>query len=203
MFEAFTQADGAYTRRYAGTGLGLGIVRRLVANMGGSLAVDSKVGRGTSVYFSLPFGRPGPSPHQAPRPPAAQEPGRSLHVLLVEDERVNQMAARVFLGKQGHSVRCADDGQQALEMLARERFDCVLMDVQMPGMDGLAATRAIRQSGLPFARVPIIAMTAHAMEGDRTHFLKQGMDGYIAKPVVMDDLESELARVTSRGRSRS
>ncbi|WP_461208557.1 PAS domain-containing hybrid sensor histidine kinase/response regulator [Desulfocurvus sp. DL9XJH121] len=201
VFKAFTQVDGAATRRYSGTGLGLGIVRRLVAAMHGSLAVDSEPGRGTDIYFSLPFGlaeSPAPSPGDA-RP----EPPSGLRVLLVEDEKVNQMAAGLFLKKNGHKVACADNGAQALEMLEREAFDCVLMDIQMPVMDGLSATRAIRESDGPQARVPVIAMTAHAMRDDQERFLQAGMDGYIAKPMDMDELQLVLAKVLPPGKRPS
>ncbi|WP_051445397.1 PAS domain S-box protein [Desulfocurvus vexinensis] len=188
VFEAFTQVDGAYTRRYKGTGLGLGIVKRLVLLLGGSLAVSSAPGEGTEIHFCLPFGLPAvqaapPAPHTpAPRP-------RPLTLLLAEDETVNLMAARMMLEKQGHTVHTARTGVQAVEAVRDRDFDCVLMDIQMPEMDGLEATARIHalRPGLP-----VVAMTAHAMEGDRDRFLAAGMCAYVAKPVSMEELEGVL-----------
>ncbi|MBU1003211.1 MAG: PAS domain S-box protein [Proteobacteria bacterium] len=197
VFEAFTQADGAYTRRFSGTGLGLGIVRKLISHMNGSLSVESEVGQGTCVHFVLPFDRFNTAPQLTP-PATATRSRRLLRILLVEDELVNQMAARMFLTRHGHQVTCAANGRIALEQLKLAEFDCVLMDVQMPEMDGLTATRTIRKSNKPYRHIPIIAMTAHAMHKDKNIFLAAGMNGYIAKPVDLNELEKILATLTSR-----
>ncbi|MBG0778082.1 MAG: response regulator [Desulfovibrionaceae bacterium] len=199
IFEAFTQVDGTYTRRYQGTGLGLGIVRRLLTLMKGSLTVESEVDVGTTMHLVLPF--------RAPDRPLAETGAASaptlpagLRVLLVEDDLVNRIAARRLLERRGCRITEAANGSEALAALARDRFDCVLMDVQMPVMDGLKAVRAIRSGGLPGvdARVPVIALTAHAMKGDRETFLEAGMDAYIAKPVDVDVLARTLAAMVGR-----
>jgi len=188
IFEAFTQVDGAYTRRYKGTGLGLGIVKRLVLLLGGNLSISSAPGEGTEVHFCLPFGLPA-AQAEASAPPAPAPRPRPLRLLLAEDETVNLMAARMMLEKQGHSVRTARTGTEAVQAVRDHDFDCVLMDIQMPEMDGLEATARIHalRPGLP-----VVAMTAHAMEGDRDRFLAAGMCAYVAKPVSMEELENVL-----------
>ncbi|WP_045218470.1 response regulator [Desulfonatronum thioautotrophicum] len=125
------------------------------------------------------------------------EAGRSCYrILLVEDDQLNQVPTILLLERRGHTVVLAEDGRQALEMLRREHFDCILMDVQLPEMSGIEATRAIRESlDLGEKRtIPIIALTAYAMSGDREKFLQAGMDDYLAKPVMIADLEQVLAR---------
>ena len=197
VFEAFTQADGSYTRRYQGAGLGLGIVRRIVRLMHGNIAVESEPGKGTAVHFTLHLGLPeGMKEIRAARE-TPQVPDRPLRVLVVEDDATNLLAARHMLERLGHTVTAVTNGRQALDILTRETMDVVLMDVQMPEMDGVEATRSIRAGEVPGVdpSVRIIAMTAHAMTGDRERFLKAGMDGYISKPVDM----GELGRVL-RGR---
>jgi signal transduction histidine kinase/ActR/RegA family two-component response regulator len=199
VFEAFAQADATSTRRYQGTGLGLSIVRRLVQLMGGSLTAESEPGQGAVFTVALPLAV---SSHRAaprPAPEVRQSPPRPLRVLLAEDDRVNQLAARRALELAGHAVSTAANGQEVLHLLAADEFDCVLMDVQMPVMDGLEATQAIRRAGNlgVQARIPIIALTAHAMKGDRERFLAAGMDDYIAKPVDVAELAAALARLTA------
>jgi PAS domain S-box-containing protein len=198
VFQAFTQVDGSYTRHFQGTGLGLGIVRRLVELMGGLVRLESELGEGTSMYFCLPLGS---------EAVAGEEPGyssvdavasaRGGRVLVVEDNRPNMIMTRSLLEKLGFKVTCADNGAQALRILAvtQEPFDCLLMDVQMPNMDGLEATRRIRAGagGISGDDVPIVALTAHAMEGDREVVLKAGMDDYLPKPVDMAELGGKLA----------
>ncbi|MDD4953153.1 MAG: response regulator [Desulfovibrionaceae bacterium] len=200
IFEPFTQADGSLTRKHQGLGIGLGIVHRMVGLMGGGLNVDSVVGEGTTVSFTLRFGVPGPeAAEDAVKQPGRGLPATGLRVLLAEDDRVNRLAATRFLERLGCRVTSAKNGLQALDLLREEDFDCVIMDIQMPEMNGMEATRAIRTSEDLRARsgIPVIAMTAHAMPGDREKFLDAGMDGYIAKPVDMDDLADTLSRVVS------
>ena len=198
IFEPFVQAEESYTRTFQGAGLGLSIVRNLVTLMGGSLAIESVVGEGTTVYFSLPFRVPGEEHAAAPDAPAQQSRvGKPFRVLLAEDDEVCLAAGKNMLQMFGHSVATAKDGQQALQLLARNDFDVILMDVQMPVMDGVEATRIIR--GSPDlgekARTPIIAMTAYAMAGDKEKFLAAGMDDSIPKPVDMDQLRAVIDRV--------
>ena len=205
MFEPFTQVDGSLSRKYKGVGIGLGIVRQLARLMGGSVCMDSTEGQGTTFYVTLRCGLP-PRPQAVPvrpSPPCSPLPP-GLRVLVAEDDPVNLFAATRFLERLGCSATGAPDGRKALALLAAGDFDCILMDVQMPDMDGLEATRAIRSSqelGRK-SRIPIVAMTAHAMPGDREQFLAAGMDGYIAKPVDMDELARVLAELAARARDR-
>jgi signal transduction histidine kinase/CheY-like chemotaxis protein len=202
IFEAFTQADSSTTRKFGGTGLGLTITRRLVTLMGGELSVQSQLGQGSSFSFTLPL-------RLASQPVSSSEAGsaqaavpvtgsRRLQVLLVEDNRVNQMLAMRLLEKWGHSVKLAENGQLALQAIERgELFDVVLMDMQMPVMDGLEATGLIRlhEARHGLARLPIVAMTANAMQGDRERCLAAGMDDYISKPINQAELSDKLSRL--------
>ena len=202
IFEPFSQEEGTYTRRFQGAGLGLSIVRKLIGIMDGELCIDSLKGRGTTVTFTLPFKRP-LSPHDddARVRGVARSPGRPLRVLLAEDDQVSVITCQRMLEKLGHEAVAASDGQEALQLLAQGDFDLVLMDVQMPVMDGVEATRAIRTQSRfgDKRRIPIVAMTAYAMTGDREKFLEAGMNGYIAKPVDKAALEEVITRLTAAG----
>ncbi|EIC19643.1 histidine kinase,Response regulator receiver domain protein,histidine kinase [Thiorhodovibrio frisius] len=190
LFEPFTQADSSLRRRFQGSGLGLAIVKRLVSLMGGQVVVDSDLGRGTTVRFDIVVGtcaedastdnNPVLADHQA-----GESQGKLLRALVVDDEPINANLLCRILEKLGHSPETACNGRQALEMLSAQRFDVVFMDVSMPEMDGIKATRLIRgnQNGDLDASIPIIAMTAHAMEGDREKCLAAGMDWYLSKPI--------------------
>lgn len=193
IFEAFAQADISTTRHYGGTGLGLTITQRLVNLMGGRLLVQSQVGVGSAFEFDLPFEKAA-QPEASPTTPVPTHPALpSLSILVVEDHPINQLLASRMLEKWGHRVTLADNGQEALDRLSThsESFDLVLMDMQMPIMGGLEATAKIRQMP-PFRDLPIVAMTANAMLGDREMCLEAGMNDYLSKPILAKDLEVKL-----------
>ncbi|WP_428562905.1 MAG: ATP-binding protein [Solidesulfovibrio sp. DCME] len=270
IFEPFTQADTTYTRSFQGAGLGLSIVKKLVALMGGELAIDNS-GKGTVAYLSLPFDLPargrclpaatagdgpavaaadqgvaaavaGDGPAVAPTDQdvaaAAAQPGEvpaaaaadgdfaeaaavgqdtfaaatavgevssvaapSRRILFAEDDAVNRLAGVYMLEKAGHTVVAARNGEEVLRALRQQDFDLVLMDVQMPVLDGVAAARRIRagDAGAAKASIPIIAMTAYAMAGDREKLLASGMSGYLAKPVDMQQMLAAVAAATEKG----
>ena len=188
IFLPFSQADGSTTRQYGGTGLGLTISRQLVELMGGHIGVDSTLGQGSTFHFSARFKPVAAAEASAhPAPTQASLP-RSLNILLVEDHPVNQMLALNTLQRAGHRVRVAASGADGLEQWRQERPDLILMDVQMPVMDGLEATRRIREAEAKeqLPRTPIVAMTANAFTEDREACLAAGMDGYLSKPVRPD-----------------
>jgi PAS domain S-box-containing protein len=197
IFEAFRQADSSTTRQYGGTGLGLTISARLVAIMGGTIAVDSKFGEGSEFRFTIPCRLAPQELVATPARPLASPPGaqpKRLRILLAEDNTVNQRLAKRLLEKRGHEVSVAGDGRQAFEAaMTAPPFDLILMDVQMPVMDGLQATRAIRQIENPQLRsVPIVAMTAFAMKTDRERCLAAGMNGHLAKPIDPAELSATV-----------
>ncbi len=263
LFKPFVQVDGSHTRKYQGAGLGLSIVKRLVDLMGGKISVASTVGQGTTVYVLLPFRLPeGEKSIPVERPGQLTEAGQSLRILLAEDESSNAIPTKKLLEKAGHTVTLAEDGQQVLDLLQNHDFDCILMDIHMPVMDGVEATRRIRaqevrgqnsevgdrasgigdrgsdlrssafrlkpsdhtspgettqtgprlhgvnisesqDSSIPASRhssinnprIPIIALTAYAMLGDREKFLEAGMDDYLAKPVTVEDFQRVLEKI--------
>ncbi|MDQ7831626.1 MAG: cache domain-containing protein [Desulfovibrionaceae bacterium] len=210
VFEPFSQAEGAFTRQFQGAGLGLSIVKNLVGLLGGSICVDTEPGRGSTFYLSLPLRLP--SPEAADRaapgktgPAAVDRPeGGAPRILIVEDVPSNRMALAAMVEKIGMRPDSAGNGREALAALSENDYDGVVMDVQMPVMDGVEATRRIRagQAGKDRAGVPIIALTAYAMSGDRERFLEAGMDDYLAKPVEMQALREALERAVAGGRVR-
>ncbi len=203
IFQAFTQLDGSNTRPYPGTGLGLGIVRRLIGLLNGSLCVESAPGRGTVMHVTLPFELATvPPPPQIRAPSAYSGPSRPLRILVAEDDHVNQITIRGMLSRLGHRVACVENGSLALEALAREDFDCLFSDIQMPVMSGMELLRHIlasRSNGAgKNSAIPIVALTAHAMAGDRERFLNAGFDEYIAKPIAISDLQKTLSWLSQK-----
>jgi polar amino acid transport system substrate-binding protein len=196
MFQAFTQADGSTTRKFGGTGLGLAISQRLTAMMGGVIKVESAPDQGSRFSFRLrlPLVHPDQVQEGAGDEPSLVVPDfEKGHVLLVEDNVVNQEVARYLLEESGLKVTLAENGEEAVAAVIRDPFDLVLMDIQMPVMDGYLATRAIRgETGL--RDLPIIAMTAHAMAADRERCLAAGMNGHIAKPIDPPQLYATLTK---------
>lgn len=195
LFEAFTQVDSSTARRYGGTGLGLSIAQRLTRLMGGNLEVQSEEGHGSTFSFSLLLRYRLEGRALEPAAPRNWETlVMSGTVLLVEDNEVNAQVAVGMLEHFGLEVRVVVDGQQALDALAEGGVDCVLMDIQMPVMDGLEATRRWREiehrEGTP--AIPIIALTAHALPGEREHCLSAGMDDYMVKPIRKETLKEML-----------
>ncbi|MEO8360894.1 MAG: ATP-binding protein [Vicinamibacteria bacterium] len=203
IFDAFSQADVSAQRRFQGTGLGLAISKQLVDLMDGTIGVTSEPGAGSTFWFEIPFERAPDSQETTaalPPPRRAFTVALSGSLLLVEDNEVNQFVAREMLSRLGLEVTTASDGYQALEATATRAFDLILMDCQMPRMDGYQATRAIRareaeaHGGHPEQTVPIVAMTALAMQSDRDACFAAGMNDYITKPFVLGDLTAVVSR---------
>lgn len=202
IFEAFNQVEDPHSRQHGGTGLGLAISRQLVELMHGRIGVESQPEQGSRFWFTAEFGLAATLPastlaSQQHPPPGSPQPALKARLLLVEDNLTNQIVARGLLNKLGYAdVELASDGREALAALAQHRYDLVLMDCQMPGMDGFEATRRIRrgESAVLDPEVPIIAMTALAMRGDREKCLDAGMTGYIAKPMQPGELAAVLTR---------
>jgi signal transduction histidine kinase/CheY-like chemotaxis protein len=199
IFEPFRQADGSTTRRYGGTGLGLAISTGLVDIMGGRIWVDSEVERGSTFHFTAPFTLGETSLPQRATAPAAVSESAPLSILVAEDNVVSQKLVTALLKERGHSVTLAANGWVVLDLVERRDFDLILMDIQMPEMDGLQATAEIRhREGQTGKHIPIVAMTAHAMAGDRERCLDAGMDGYIAKPIHPGELMALITGMTAQ-----
>jgi signal transduction histidine kinase/ActR/RegA family two-component response regulator len=188
LFQPYVQADRTKANEYGGTGLGLSIARRLVELMGGEIGCESAVGQGSLFWFTIPTER-------AETTPFKDAPGTGTltgHVLVVEDNAVNRMLIGAYLEEFGLTYDVVENGGEALVRLAAKDYDLVLMDIMMPELDGVETTKRIRKLGGDTAEVPIVALTAHAMKGDREDYLAAGMDGYVSKPIRGRDLFAAL-----------
>lgn len=207
LFQAFSQVDGSATRTHGGTGLGLTLCNRLASLLGGTLRVESQPGRGSAFHLTLEFRRdmdaPGtPRGEQSAGPPRLPAPdatgARRLHLLIAEDNPVNQRVAELILARLGHATAVAANGAEAVAAWQDGAFDAILMDVAMPVMSGLDATAAIRRLEAGASRrIPIIALTANAMPGDRDLCFRSGMDGYLRKPIRTDELSRVLEAIAA------
>ena len=199
LFQPFVQVDGTAARRFGGTGLGLAISRQLVELMGGAIGFASAPGAGSTFWIELSLQRGGPA-SPAIRPDVKSD-GAGLRLLVVEDNQANQLVVKMLLARMGHAVEIAADGEQALARLAEAAFDAVLMDCQMPGLDGYETTRRIRAGtvagGNP--RIPVIALTAYARPEDRAKCLAAGMNDYVSKPLRVAALSAALERHVTAG----
>ena len=208
IFDSFTQADGSHSRQYGGTGLGLAISKQLAELMDGELSVESEPGKGSTFIFSkwydivelLPPPEPGADTGTASVTVVSREEtdqiARNIRILLVEDNLVNQKITAKILEKNGFTVQVVENGRAAVEAMAAGAYDLVLMDVQMPVMDGLEATRKIRAMEKQLGgHTPIIALTANAMKGDREKCIDAGMDEYITKPIKPKDLLAAIDKI--------
>lgn len=208
LFKSFSQADVSMSRKYGGTGLGLAISKQLVERMGGQIGVKSSKGKGAEFWFTLsfPIGTPlagagdSSAASRNSTPPAELSSVAPSRILIVEDNATNRRLAEIFVRKLGHEADTVHDGLEAVNLLRDKTYDLILMDVQMPGMDGFETTRIIRDSQSPILdhRVPIIAMTAHAMTGDMEKCFEAGMDDYLTKPIRPGNLEHSICRQLAR-----
>lgn len=199
IFESFSQVDGSFTRRFGGTGLGLAISKQLSERMGGRLWVKSEDGVGSKFNVTLKFDIGSKIETQPVQLAQVKKINRSCSILLTEDDSVNQMVITRILKDQGYSVDTANNGLEAVDMCGKNSYDVILMDIQMPKMDGIEATKIIRKKDT-HKYTPIIAITAYALKGDRERFLSQGMDEYVSKPINVEELLNAITKCVTLGK---
>jgi CheY-like chemotaxis protein len=204
LFQSFSQADSSTTRKYGGTGLGLVISKKLAEIMGGTMTAESEgAGKGSTFHFHIRAETVAAQASAKPAAKTAMDPGMAarhpLRILLAEDNVVNQKLALRLLSQMGYTADVVVNGVLAVESVEQQPYDLVLMDVQMPEMDGLEASRRITAKYPPNQRPRIVAMTANAMQGDREECLAAGMDDYVTKPIRVEALVQALLQATSRG----
>lgn len=198
LFQSFNQVERSFTKKYGGTGLGLAISKTLAELMGGSIGVVSEKGKGSTFYINLPF-QIGKAMKDRPVQAASFSGVKNkLKILLAEDDLTSQKVMLKMLGNKEHSVDLAQNGLEALELFETNKYDLILMDIQMPEMDGLEAVQRIREMEGAGTNTPIVALSAYALKGDKERFLALGMDGYISKPVDMNQLFNTIEQVTNR-----
>ncbi len=207
LFKSFSQADTSITRKYGGTGLGLVISKRLAEMMDGEVGFESEEGGGSTFWFTARFESGVKNQNSGIKNLSDDSDSVSIipgdaRILLVDDNIMNQKVALAILNSSGFSADIADNGMMAIEMLEKAPYDIVLMDIQMPEMDGIEATGRIRKSASDFQNIPIIAMTAHAMKGDREYYLESGMDDYISKPIHPKELIKLVRKYLSKKYSK-
>lgn len=200
LFKLFSQVDTSFTRRHGGTGLGLVISQRLVNLMGGEIKVKSQEGKGSLFYFTIQMKTADETKCEGENKKAIDNSPKSADILLVEDDKTNQVVMRKMLRQMGYEkIDVANDGYEAVAEIEKNRYDVILMDIDLPQMDGMETTRIIREKEkAQNRRIPVIAVTAFALEGDKARFLQNGIDGYVAKPVDMWLLQNELERFTRK-----